>query len=1125
MKLTTLLLMTTLFGLYANDSYAQKTKVTLNVEDATVLNIIDNIESSTDFRFIYKTKDVDLEHKITLRISKEPIKKVLESLFGNTSTTYKIRGTHIILRRERKDQSLLKAILKDVPINREQDFMVTGTITDQDGASLPGASIVEKGTTNGITSDFDGNFSLSIEDENAILVVSYIGYATQEIVVNGNSSINILMKEDAAGLEEVVIVGYGTQNKRAVTSAIATISAEELGENDSDSFTRALSGKVAGVQVQQTTGAPGGNIVVRVRGTGSLSAGNNPLYVIDGFPVESSAIDASDQGFNPLSSLNPDDIGSIQVLKDAAASAIYGSRGANGVVIITTKRGSSGKPQFSFSTTLSTQSVLNKVDLLSGDEFLDLLSNSWDNAAATTDPGVPQLALFNDESRYRGVNTDWQDEIFRTGVVKNYQLSAKGGSDTFKYFVSGGVLDEEGIVLSSGFKRYSLRANLDLDLTDKLKMGVSLTPSYAINDEVNAEGHWAGNGVILSALIAFPFLPADASTEQFVNDQEDLLCCGTPNPIQMAEQYQGENKTLRFLTNSYLEYEIMQGLKAKTSIGFDFLDYERNTFELAENRRNNNNNSARSVKLGQRSWLSENTLNYNRLFGKHSLDVLGGFTYQEFRQQQNVITADGILNTSVRTINEFDKVTGASSEIQEWSLVSFLGRLNYSFDNKYFLTAAIRRDGSSRFGTNNKYATFPSASVGWAISEEGFLKESENISLLKLRASYGVTGNNQIGNYASLGLLQGGQSYVLGSGNGTNIGGIRPSSVANPDLTWETTKQYNLGFELGLFNNRIALTADYFNSQTEDLLLSVPVPATSGFTSALQNLGRIENKGWEFLLGTKNFTGDFKWSTDFNITFSSNKILELGPEGDAIRAGSDRGQIFLNEIGGELGAFNVYQQIGIFQTQDEVDNSATFDRPTFAGDAKYQDTNGDGEITDDDRVVIGSNQPDFVWGVTNNFLYKNFDMSIVINGVQGNLVHNVQGAFILGLQGYMNQYANAADRWRSPSQPGNGFTPRATFNTTGNNSLAETSRFVEDGSFTRIQNLTLGYNFPGTVTDRLSLNSLRLFFSGNNLAYFTKYRGYNPEVSSRGGSPLNSGADYGTYPLARRFSLGLKIGF
>ncbi|WP_170179804.1 SusC/RagA family TonB-linked outer membrane protein [Flavivirga rizhaonensis] len=1113
MRTFVFLFCTTVFSFSPIDIFSQNTNITIEQDKkVTIDEIFDLIRSQTDYTFLYQEDLFKGVPKVLLKKGKIRANRLLKTVISKKDYNVELTDKNTI-------------IIKEVPvIETPQQYNITGTILDANGQPLPGANVLEKGTTNGTQSDFDGRFKITVSGENAVLVISYVGFGSKVISINGQTTISVTLLEDTARLNEVVVVGYGIQNKRAVTSAIATVTAEDLGENSSDSFTRALSGKVAGVQIQQTNGAPGGAIKVRVRGTGSLS-GNDPLYVVDGFPIENSDIGNSDQGFNSLSTINPDDIESIQILKDAAASAIYGSRGANGVVIITTKRGKSGKPRFNFSSSISTQSVHNKVDLLTGDQFLDFLRESWTNASATTQPGVPLLNLLNNESQYRGVNTDWQDVIFRNGLVQNYQLSASGGTDKFQYFVSGGYMEEEGIIIESGLKRYSLRANLDAQVTDKLKMGVSITPSFTQNDEVNAEGHWAGNGVILSALIAFPFLPADASTEEFVNNQSDLACCGTPNPALIARERDTESTALRLLANSYLEFEIIDGLKVKTSLGFDYTDFERNDFNPARAIRNGNNTNASSRKLGQRSWLSENTLNYTKSFDKHNLNILGGFTYQEYRDQNNFISASGLQNEAIRTITAFDKVNRAESFVQEWSLVSLLGRLNYSYDDKYFLTAAIRRDGSSRFGANNKYATFPSISAGWLVSDEDFLQDSEKISLLKLKASYGKTGNNRIGNYASLGLLGGGVNYVLGSGNGTNIGGLVPASVSNPDLTWETTKQYNIGVELGLFKNRVAFTVDYFNSETEDLLLNVPIPVSSGFGSSLQNIGRIENKGWEFLVLTKNFTGDFSWSTDFNITFTKNKILELGPEGDPIRSGSGRGALFLNEIGGELGAFNVYKQIGIFQTQDEVDNSATFPRPTFPGDIKYQDTNGDGTISDADRVVIGSNRPDYIWGLVNNFSYKNWDMSIVINGSQGNLVHNVQGAFVLGLQGYMNQFASTLGRWKSASEPGDGRTPRATFDTTGNNSVAETSRFVEDASFTRIQNITIGYNFPSTVTDKLKLNSLRCFFSGNNIATFTDYQGYNPEVSFAGGSALSGGADYGTYPLATRFTLGLKVGF
>ncbi len=1133
MKLTFTILLVSFLHLQATTTtYAQNTKLTLQMEGAKIAQIIEAIESKSEFRFLFDRDIIDLERTVNIDVRAKKIGHILRVMFKGSDLEYNVENRQIVLNKSK----LIKTI-KNTNIDDEaaqQEFQVTGTVTDQNGGPLPGANVVVAGTTTGVQTDFDGNFEITVPN-GGVLEISYVGFALQRFTITEDQNLQVRLQEDSAALDEVVVVGYGTQNKRAVTSAISSISGEELGETSNDSFNRALTGKIAGVQIQQTTGAPGGNIVVRVRGTGSLSAGNDPLYVIDGFPVEQSNIgpdnsssfnNTRDQGINPLASLNPDDIESIQVLKDASAAAIYGSRGANGVVIITTKRGRSGEAQFNFTASLGTQSAINRIDVLNGDQFLDFLIEAYENADATTSPGILFPQFLDNEAQFRGINTDWQDQIFRAAAVQNYQLSASGGSEKFQYFISGSYMNEEGVILSSGFERFSLRTNFDAQLTDRLKLGVSFTPSFTINDEVNAEGHWANNAVVNQALVTFPFLRPDQNSEDFINSDPNNTCCGVPNPRTTAELFDAESTQLRLLSNTYLEYDILTGLKAKTSFGFDFLDFERNEFNPAEIQRNDNNNRANTSKFSQRSWLTENTLNYTKAFGKHNFNVLGGFTFQKFRQQENFIGAVGLANTIVRTITDFNAVTEARSVVEEWSLVSLLGRVNYNFDNKYFLSAAVRRDGSSRFGTNNQFATFPSISAGWAISEEGFLKDNEKLSFLKLRASYGTTGNNTIGNYSSIALLDD-SNYVLGPGNGEGVTGLQPNTIGNEDLTWETTTQYDIGLEVGLFSNRLSLVADYYSSDTEDLLLNVPIPNSTGFSSALQNLGRVRNTGWEFQLSSRNFSGDFTWDTDFNITFAENEILELGPEGDPILAGSGAGNIFLNEIGGELGAFFVYEQIGIFQTQEEIDNSATWDtsRGTFPGDVKYRDQNGDGVIDGDDRVVIGSNNPDFIWGITNTFSYKNFDLSIVVNGVEGNLIHNISRRFYNNLEGNQNQYSNVLNRWRSPEQPGDGMTPRANRLTSGNNNISETSRWVEDGSFVRIQNVALGYNFPRDVAERLKLNSLRLFASVNNLAYFTDYAGYNPEASLSGGGALNRGADYGSYPLARRLTMGLKVGF
>lgn len=1115
MRTFILLICCSVFSFTTNETFSQNKTIHIFEDQIASIDVVfEMLKNQTDLTFIYPDDFFKSIPSVYLKKGEIRVKELLGKFFSKTDYKFRFEGDKIVITgnsgTSRVDQ---------------QSHTVSGTVLDSEGVPLPGANIIEKGTLNGTQTDFDGNFTLSISNSKAIIVISYLGYNEKEVPVNEQSNLTISLTENTALLDEVLVVGYGTQTKRKVTNAISSISAEDLAETSSDSFSRALTGKMPGVQIQQTTGTPGGNIVVRVRGSSSLSASNDPLYVIDGFPVEQTNIGSSDQGFNPLSSINPNDIESIQVLKDASASAIYGSRGSNGVVIITTKRGESGKSKIDVSITTGVQSVINKMDLLNGDQLLDFIREAYVNANATTSPGLPLPQFLNNEGQYRSVNTDWQDQIFRSALVQNYQLSASGGNDKFKYFVSGAYHDEDGIVLSSGFERFTLRTNFDVNISDHLKLGTSITPSFSIMDEVKAEGHWAGNAVITEAMIYFPFLGTKDSTEEFVDNDPNFTCCGTPNPVLTANEYDAESTQLRLLANTYLELDILDGLKAKTSFGVDFFDFERNEFNPAIVKRLNNDNSANSRKLSQRNWLTENTLTYSKSFNKHTFDVLGGFTYQEEREQDNYIAANGIVGDAIRTINDFNTVIAASSFVQKWSLVSLLGRFNYAYNDRYFLSGALRRDGSSRFGTNNKYATFPSLSLGWLISDEKWLTGSKAINLLKLRASYGQTGNNRIGNYSSYGLV-GTSNYNLGAGNGVGMTGLNLSSIDNPDLTWETTEQYDLGAEIGLFGNRFFIVADYFNSETSDLLLNVPIPTTTGFGSALQNLGRVRNTGLELALSTKNFVNEFKWNTDFNISFNDNKVLELGPEGDPIRSGSGAGSIYITEVGGEIASYSVYEQIGIFQNQEEIDNSATWatSTGTFPGDVKYKDQNGDGVIDSNDRVVIGSNNPDFMWGMTNSFSYKNFDIRIVMNGVSGNLVHNIARRFYNNLEGNANQSIDALYRWKSPSEPGDGKTPRANRTTSGNSNVSESSRWVEDGSFTRIQNITLGYTFPSDFTKKMNVNSFRIFADVANLAYFTKYSGYNPEVSLSGGNPLNRGSDYGTYPLSRRFSIGVKIG-
>ena len=1079
------------------------------------------LEKSSSLKFVYLSNSTVRGEYVRLKGNYRSLGDILRDISREKKLAFKRVNDKIYVKRIEDNKTLSVGIVQEV-----LEIEISGKVTDENGEPLPGASVLIKETSIGTVTDSDGFYKLSVPDNTTTLVFSFVGYLTEEVGIEGRTTIDINLTPDISQLSEIVVIGYGTQTKREVTGSIASISAQDLGEVPADGFSRALTGKVAGVRVQQTTGAPGGNITIRVRGTGSINAGNEPLYVIDGFPVENTNIGASDQGINPLSSINPDDIESIEILKDAAAASIYGSRGSNGVVIITTKRGEQGKAKINFDVSVGTQSVINKVDVLNGDQFLDLIKEAYANAAATNEPGLPAPDFLQNESQFRGINTDWQDEIFRRASVQNYQLSASGGTENLKYFISGGYLNEAGAVIASGFERFSFRTNLDAKLTDRVRIGLNFTPSYAINDEVNAEGHWASDAVINQSLIGFGFLRPDEDQEDFVNAQPNFNCCGVPNPVRTANKFDATSTQFRTIANGFAEIDLIEGLTFKTSLGVDLNYFRRDVFNPADIRRNQVDTEALAHTLSQRSWLTENILTYTKEFGSHNLTALGGFTYQEYKEESDTISARGFSNDVVRTINsENNLITDANTAIQEWALVSFIGRINYSYKNKYFLSATLRSDGSSRFGENNKYGTFPSVSAGWAISDEFFMQGISTISELKLRASYGVSGNNRIGNYASIGLLAP-SSYVFGSGNGSSVSGLNPFTIANEDLTWETTKQFDIGIELGLLEDRIFLVADYYSSRTEDLLLNVPIPTITGFATALQNLGEVRNRGWEFALNTRNFVGDFKWSTNFNIYFNDNEVLRLGPEGDPLITGGARGGTHITEIGGELGAFYLLVQEGIFQTQEEIDNSPTWNisRGTWPGDVKYRDVNGDGEITADDRAVAGGSQPDFVWGITNTFSYKNFDLTIVADGVQGNEVFNIAGRFLTNLEGNQNQAADALNRWKSVNEPGDGFTPRANRVTSGNNNR-ESDRWLEDGSFIRIQNVTLGYNFSSEVIQKSPFSSLRLYGAVSNLAYITDYKGYNPEVSLEGGDPLSPGEDYGSYPLSRRFTVGVKVGF
>ena len=1089
----------------------------INQSSQQLAQVLDQLERDYRIRFAFQANDIDKVVKET-----QPSVNKLQPVVLQSAT-----GTETILRS--RTQRIL--VLEQT---------ISGIVTDlEDNEPLPGVNVLVKGTTIGTVTDVDGNYRLTVPDDAETLVFSSVGYTSQEVAINNQTVINMGLAPDVQSLSEVVVVGYGTQQRRDVTGSVASIPAESIDELPVSNFSEALSGQVAGVQVQQTTGAPGGGLNIRVRGTGSITAGNEPLYVIDGYPVSNNTNIASegapDQAINPLSSLNPNDIESIEVLKDASAAAIYGSRGANGVVLITTKRGEAGKPQVQFSAYAGIQEVTKTIDMLNAYQFAELsreaFNNAWvDRGGNPNDPNevrpdgerlrIPPEFLNTDLLE---ANTDFQDAIFTTAPVQNYQLSVSGGNENARYFVSGGYFDQKGIVKSSGFERFSARANVDVDVSEKVKIGLHLTPTYSINDLASAEGHWAGNGAINAALAIMPIFPLKTPDGGY-GSQIDFGY-GMPtisSPYAIVNEYQGELRQLRLLGNVFGEYEIIEGLTFRTSIGTDINTYRTNTYSPTIIDRQGNPSVANFNTAQEVNWLNENTLNFSRLIDEdHNVGALLGVTIQKEMWETSSIEATNFPNDIIPTLNA-GQITAGGSRAEEWSLLSYLGRVNYTFKDKYLATATIRTDGSSRFGQDTRWGVFPSASLGWRISEENFMQNIATVSDLKLRASYGVTGNNFIDNYGAIGLLTG-DNYVFGSGTGNLVNGLAQNTLSNPELSWETTRQLDVGLELGLFEDRLFFVADYYLSNTSDLLLEVPIPTSTGFDISLQNIGKVENEGLEFALTSRNFTGNFQWTTNANISFNRNKVLALGPEGDPIRTGSGIGNTHITEVGEPIGNFYGYIQEGVYIDQQDLDSSPSFPN-SQAGDVKYRDVDENGEITPDDRTIIGNNRPDFVWGVTNSFVFKGFDLNVILQGVQGNEILNLSSRFISNLEGNQNQRVEVLDRWRSPEQPGNGIIPRASSRTTGNNNNVST-RWIEDGSFVRVRNITLGYNFPGSLFTNTFIQSARAYLGIQNAFTFTDYKGYNPEVNLEGNAPLTPGTDYGGYPLARTYTIGVNLNF
>ncbi|WP_086596671.1 SusC/RagA family TonB-linked outer membrane protein [Hymenobacter crusticola] len=1031
------------------------------------------------------------------------------------------------------------------------DVVVAGRITSRDNSEgLPGVTVLQKGSTNGVSSSTDGSFSLTVP-AGSTLVFSAIGYVTQEMSVTGpTSNLNVKLAADTKSLEEVVVVGYGTQKKADVTGAIATLDASKLEERPILRVDQALVGQLAGVQVQQNTGLPGRGFAVQVRGTGSITANNQPLYVIDGFPLEAAAPNSSGNYAtgSPLDNINPNDIQSIEVLKDAAAAAIYGSRAANGVVLVTTKRGKTGKPQISFNTYAGVSQAARKVKLLSPEEWIErateVINGNWVRSGTgrnASDDNATRRRILNlgatgynpdlmpddrwTQPGHPGLDyVDWQDEGFRTAKVQNYQVSAAGATDNVNYYISGNYTDQDGIVLGVNYKRYSARANMEVQANKKLKFGLNVAPSYAVSSDPGVEGK---DNILNKLVTMVPIVESSAGLLTNYGDNDRYLWASTSNsPYGLLTDRQQRTTTFRTLSTVFGELEIIKDLRFRTTLNLDNTDVRNKSYVP----------NAKSGGLGatgtfsayrKQAFVNENTLTYSRTIAeKHSVTGLAGYSYNFFKTETDKLrSSGGFVNAAVTTLNGAQNISGTSdngtSETQN-VLLSYFGRLQYAYEGKYLFTASVRRDGSSRFGENDKWGIFPATSLGWRISQEKFMQALRPVSELKVRASLGYSGNNGIGDYSSVPTL-GIYNYELGGALAT---GQAPNISANPNLKWEKSRTLDFGLDFGFLDNRIYGSFDYYTKTSNDLLLNQPVRGASGFNSQLVNIGEVLNKGWEVELNTRNLTGAFQWNTSVNFSHNENRVVHLGTGDAPIEIGTalyGAPSIRL-QVGQPMYSTYVVKQIGIL-TQADIDNNVPIVQGQTQGDPRYEDVNGDGVISVADRQILGQPNPKYTWGITNTFRYKGFDLSVLVQGQNGGSVYSLLGRALDGTSmGYNGNAAVAQrDRWRSPENPGAGERGqvRANFTPLLNSSWLYSSNYY------RVRNITLGYNLGNILSKRVAQGA-RLYFSLENFFGHDSYRvGYNVEAanSSNSSDGFSVSTDYGGLPLSKAMTLGLNVTF
>jgi len=1120
MRLTLVISLVAVLQTWAVVSYSQTTTLSINLKNATVQTVLQQVEDQSEFYFLYSRSLIDVDRTVDLQLKNAKITEVLNTLFSGTDVAYKVDGRQIVLSKKSENSAF----------GMQQQKSVFGKVTDSSGGTLPGVSVVVKGTTTGTISDTNGGYSVPNIPENATLQFSFVGMKTLDVKVSGKSSINVIMVEDAIGIEEVVAVGYGTMKKSDLTGSIASVNREDLQKNAVTTPDQALQGRVAGVQVRTDSHAPGGSISVQVRGTASLSASGQPLYVVDGFPIsnEFMSVSSANNGIgsstpNPLNSIDPSNIESIEILKDASATAIYGSRATNGVVLITTKRGKSGKANIDFESSFSIEQPAKYFDMLGAKDWAVLMNESNDE--------LGQKHTFTDDQvAAMGAGTDWQREVFQSAMSQKYKLSVSGGTPDIHYLISGNYSDQDGIVKSTNFKRYSTNVNLDANVTKNFSVGSSLMFTSSQEGLVpnDSKGYSTQPSIMANIFQMRPNMPVR-------DGNGDLAFAGDyaggqaayDNPVYMTENYDINTNTTRILGSIFANYKILKGLEFKVRLGLDYRDWKYKSYYPIRSQVGKSVNGVASL-LSEKTQniLNENILEYKTTVAeKHQVSVMAGFTNQTEKDEYLSGVGYGFPSDFYKYNNlglATQQYSGTGKS--KWALLSYIGRINYTFNNKYLLTATARYDGSSKFGVNNKYGFFPSFAGAWRMTEERFIKDLNVFSNLKLRAGWGSTGNERIGVYNSISTITTEKSFNSGYIFGGVLGAVAyPRNISNKDLSWEKSQDVNLGMDIGFFDNRVNLTMDIYKKRTSDLLINVPLATESGYTSVLKNTGVIENKGFELNLQTVNIKSPFTWTTNLSFSMNRNKVIDLGGAtqmfagwvGGASNS-LNGGNVARMAPGMPVGAFYGVVAEGIWKSAEEIASVGTM-KAAKPGDMRFKDVNKDGTFNSNDCQYIGDPNPDFTFGFNNDFSYKQWSLGVYTYGEIGQDVAFMNKVFLAGGTGQWAPDRNA--RW-SPSNT-NGTTVRAASGYPGYLSTDN----VYNASFVRVKNIVLNYSLPVRKMNIKWMSSAKVSVAVDNPFIFTKYPGYDPEVNSFGTNNAVKGVDLFAYPASKALRVGLNVSF